>query len=171
MAINSPRVKGLKHLLKCWGFFFHQPLLLRKFQPHKYWTIFDLEEKLLQVDSVALTDQNSWRTRSHFREIQKQAVPVFVGCTCLLCASSWWAYCYQNICSASAGVLSLGFADVTIAYTQLEKCTTCACWRYWFWKCRIWAKVHFEPHLEQCNLNAHRECVIRLVRCSSYAAE
>lgn len=96
---------------------------------------------------------------------------MFVGCTCLLCASLWWVYSYQTICSASAGVLSQGFADVTIAYTQLEKGATNVCWRYWFWKYRIWAKVHFEPHLEQCNLTAHGECVIRLVRCNSCAAE
>lgn len=42
---------------------------------------------------------------------------------------------------------------------------------YRFWQHRIWAKVHFEPHLEQCNLCADGECAIRLIRCNSCAAQ
>lgn len=83
----------------------------------------------------------------------------------LLCASLWRVDSYQNICHCRCALS--GFGSVTIVYTQLEKLAS----NVWLWERRIWAEVHFAPHVEQCNLSADGECVIRLIRCNAHAAE
>lgn len=55
--------------------------------------------------------------------------------------------------------------------TQLEKPATNVYWGYWLWQCKDMSRVHFVLHLEQYNLSADGECVTRLIRCNSYAAE
>lgn len=58
---------------------------------------------------------------------------------------------YQTICRRCR---CLGSASAPTVSTQLEKPATFIRWKYWFWACRIWTEVHFEPHLDQCNLGA-----------------
>lgn len=64
-------------------------------------------------------------------------------------------------CLSSRRALS-AFGSLTIVLFPIRETV---CWRYRFWQRRIWATVHFVPHLEQCNLKADGECAIRLIRC------